>query len=91
MGLNRLPASTQRKGVTDLLHPCRPSLHPPLGPDVCLPKMLTLHRGDAAGREVIGPPTRAGADRFDALGDSTLNWALDRASERGGGSVHPNN
>ena len=31
------------------------SLHPPQGPDVCLPKFLTLCRGDTATRAVIGP------------------------------------
>ena len=34
--------STQRKGVTDPLRPCGPSLCPLQAPDVRLPKIVTL-------------------------------------------------
>ena len=50
--------STKRKGVCRPLAPCRPSLRPLQGPGVCLPKIVTLRRGDAAARAVIGPLTR---------------------------------
>ena len=39
----------------DPLRPCGPSLRPPQGPDVRLPKIVTFRRGDAATRPVIGP------------------------------------
>ena len=48
----------QRKGGTDPLRPCGPSLRPPQGPDVRLPKIVTLRRGDTAARAVIGPLTK---------------------------------
>ena len=41
------------KGVTDPLRPCGPSSRPLQGPDVRLPKNVTLRRGNAAARAVI--------------------------------------
>ena len=52
------PTFTQRKGVTDPLRPCGPSLYPPQGPDVRLPKIVTFCRGDTVARAVIGPLTK---------------------------------
>ena len=61
------PTFTQRKGVTDPLRPCGPSLQtlladPPCvhrkGPDVRLPEIVTFRQGDAATRAVIGPLTK---------------------------------
>ena len=47
------------RGFTDPLRPCGPSLSPQPGPDVPLPKRVTLRRGDAAARAVISPLTKA--------------------------------
>ena len=44
---------TQSKGVMDPLRPCGPSSRPLQGPDVRLPKNVTLRRGNAAARAVI--------------------------------------
>ena len=44
--------------VQDPLRPCVPSLRPPQGPDVRLPKIVTLRLRDTAARAVIGPITR---------------------------------
>jgi hypothetical protein len=52
------PTFTQRKGVTDPLPPCGPSLRPPQGPDVRLPKIVTFPRGYAAARALIVPLTK---------------------------------
>ena len=52
------PTFIQRKGVTDPLRPCGPSLRPTQGPDVRLPEIVTFRWGDWAARPVIGPLTK---------------------------------
>ena len=47
---------TQRKGVYGPITTL-PTLRPPQGPDVHLPKIVTLRRGNAAARAMIGPLT----------------------------------
>ena len=46
----------------DPLNPRGPSLRPPQGPDVRLPKTVTFHQGDAAARAVIGPLAKTDAE-----------------------------
>ena len=53
-----VPRRHNARGFTELLRPCVPSLSPPQGPDVRLPKILTFRRGDAAARAVIGTLTK---------------------------------
>ena len=44
-GLFIVPRWCNARGFTDPLSPCGPSLRPPQGPDVRLPKIVTLRRG----------------------------------------------
>ena len=55
MGPLRVPLRRRARGFRDPLRPCGPSLRPPQGPEVHILKMLTLRRGNAAARAVIGP------------------------------------
>ena len=41
-GLILVPRSRNTRGLTDPLRPCGPSLRPPQGPDVRLPKIVTF-------------------------------------------------
>ena len=52
-----VPSRRNARGFTDPLRPHGPSLRLPGGPDVRLSKTVTLRRGDAASRAVIGPLT----------------------------------
>ena len=50
-----VPRRRSPRGSTDPSRPRGPSLRPQQGPDARLPDTLTLRRGDAAARAVIGP------------------------------------
>ena len=50
-GLVMVPRRRNATGFTDPLRPCGPSLRPPQGPDVHLPKMSTLRRWRRSGKD----------------------------------------
>ena len=52
------PFKEATQGFPDQLRPCGTYFHHPQGPDVRLPKVVTLRRGNAAARVVIGPLTK---------------------------------
>ena len=49
-GLNIVPRSRKARWLWPLLHPVGPSLHPPQGPEVRLPKIVSFRRGDGRAR-----------------------------------------
>ena len=53
-GLIMVPRQRNTRRFTDPLRPCGPSLGPPQRPDLRLPEIVTLRRGDAAAKAVIG-------------------------------------
>ena len=57
LGQMMVPHRGNARGFMDHLRPCGPSFRPPQGPDVRLPKIVTLLGGDAAPGAVIGPLT----------------------------------
>ena len=54
-GLIMVSCQHNARGFTNPLCPCGPSLHPPQGPDMQIPKIVTLLQGDVAGTALIGP------------------------------------
>ena len=72
-GWLRFHADAMQRGLqTHSVH-CRALLRPPQGPDVRLPKMLTLRWGDAAARAVIGLLTKT---RRRTNTGSLMRWGV---------------